>query len=303
MRLFVRVAELGSFARAARRLGIAKSTASKHVRLLEERLGVQLLVRHPRRLALTPAGEVWLEHCRRVLAELEAAERRLAGWGDEPRGRLRVSVPMSFGLLHLAPVLPRFLGAHPHIELELLFDDRRVDLLAEGYDLAIRIGTLPEGGLVARRLGAARARCVASPDDLARRGRPVHPRELAAHECLRYLYGPDPGSWTFERDGERLTVAVSGRFSANNGEALRDPALAALGIARLPSFIVDRELAAGRLDEVLGEWGGGRVGIHLLYPSHHRTNPAVRALVDYLSGVLGRPGPNTGRGREAACGS
>lgn len=292
LRTFALVAECGSFTAAARRLGLAKSTVSKQVGELEARLGLRLVNRNSRRLSLTAAGEAWLGTCRRVLAELEAGESELAARTGEPRGRLRVTAPVTFSVRHLSPHLSRFLAAHPRIDMELVLDDRHVDLLAEGYDMAVRIGRLPDSSLVARQLGSARTYCVASPAYLARRGRPRHPRELAAHECLRYLHGRDPGRWLFERDGERVTVRVEGRLTTNNGEVLRDAALNGLGIARLPSFIVAREIEAGRLETLFDDWRGGEVGIYAVYPAHRLANPAVAAFVDFLVEVLGRMRPS-----------
>lgn len=287
IKLFVIVAEEGGFAAAGRRLGVAKSTVSKQIRMLEEWLGQHLLNRDSRRLALTAAGEEWLATCRRVLSELEEAEGRLSARSGQPRGRLRVSAPMTFGLLHLSPLLPRFLAHHPQIEIELVLDDRRVDLLAEGYDVAVRIGRLPDSSLIARRLGSAQSRCVASAAYLARRGRPQHPRDLSSHECLRYLYGHDAQGWPFERQGERLVVPVRGRFAANNGEVLRDAALAGLGIARLPSFIVDRDVAAGRLEALLEDWSGEAIAIHAVFPPQRRTKPALAAFLHFLVEAFG----------------
>jgi DNA-binding transcriptional LysR family regulator len=305
MQIFVLVAEEGGFAAAGRRLGLAKSTVSKQIRALEDRLGLRLVNRDSRRLALTAAGEEWLAACRRVLAELEEAEGRLSAHTGEPRGKLRVSAPMTFGLLHLSPLLPRFSAAHPQIGIELVLDDRRVDLLAEGYDMAVRIGRLPDSSLIARRLGGARSRCVASPAYLARRGRPRHPRELGGHECLRYLYGRDAQGWVFEKAGERILVPVRGRFAANNGEVLRDAAVAGLGVARLPAFIVDPDLRAGRLEALLEDWSGGEVDIHVVYPPHRGANPAVAAFLRFLVETLGGgSGTDAGGAEEkAACAS
>ncbi|GBD44224.1 HTH-type transcriptional regulator PgrR [bacterium HR40] len=297
MRSFVAVAECGGMTHAARRLGLAKSTVSKQIGELERRLGLALVNRNSRRLSLTPAGEAWLATCRRVLAEVEAGEGELAARSGLPRGRLRVSAPVSFSLLHLSPLVPQFLAAHPQIELELVLDDRHVDLVAEGFDLAVRIGRLPDSSLVARRLGEARTFCVASPAYLARRGRPRHPRELIDHDCLRYLNGRELQAWSFEQNGRRVVVPVRGRFIANNGDVLRDAALADFGIARLPSFLVARDLAAGRLEPLLEDWTTTGFGIYAVFPRHRPANPAVRAFVDFLTAALASA-PRQGQRKE-----
>ncbi len=279
---FLAVAEHGGFSAAARALGTTKSTVSKRVRLLEERLGVRLLHRTTRKLALTGLGEVYRDDCRRLLAELADTEAMLLAHARNPRGRLRVSAPTSFGILHLGGFLAAFQERYPEIEIDLTLDDRFVDLVGDGYDLAIRIGRLEDSSLKARRLGTAAARCVASPAYLARHGVPGHPRELAAHNCLRYLYRRRPEEWRFERGGEVVTVRIQGTLAANNGDLLREAARAGLGIARLPAFLVDGELETGRLAGLLEEWGGEEVGIFAVHPAHRQASPALCAFLDAL---------------------
>ena len=185
MAVFVRVAEQGSFSLAARQLGLSKSAASKHVTALEERLGVRLLNRTTRRLALTEVGAVYRDHCARVVAEAEEADLAASRHSLTPRGRLKVNAPMTFGFLHLGPLLPQFLTAYPAIQVELSLNDRIVDLLEEGFDLAVRIGRLADSSLIARRLATTGFICAAAPAYLARAGAPAQPADLARHNCLR----------------------------------------------------------------------------------------------------------------------
>jgi len=279
---FLAVAERGSFSAAARALGTTKSTVSKRVRLLEERLGVRLLHRTTRKLALTGLGEVYRENCRRLLAELADTEAMLLAHARNPRGRLRASAPMTFGVLYLGGFVARFLERYPEVALDLTLDDRYVDLVGDGYDVAIRIGRLEDSSLMARRLGTAASCCVASPVYLERHGLPADPRDLAAHNCLRYLYRRRPDEWRFEREGEAVTVRIQGTLSANNGDMLREAACAGLGVARLPAFMVVRELEAGRLRVLLPDWSGEEVGIFAVYPPHRQTSPVLRAFIDAL---------------------
>ncbi len=291
---FLAVADAGSFSAAARTLGTTKSTVSKRVRLLEERLGVRLLNRTTRKLALTGLGEVYRDDCRRLLDHLADTEAMLRAHARNPRGRLRVSAPTSFGVLHLGPFVARFQERYPEVAIDLALDDRFVDLVGDGYDLAIRIGRLEDSSLVARRLGTFASCCVAGPAYLERHGVPAHPRELAGHNCLRYLYRRRPEEWRFARGGETVTVRIRGSLAANNGDLLREAACAGLGIARMPSFMVERELARGRLRRLLADWGGEEVGIFAVYPAHRQTGPALRAFVDALVCRFRRPGGEVG---------
>jgi DNA-binding transcriptional LysR family regulator len=236
MAVFVRVAELGSFSTAARQLGLSKSAVSKHVTALEERLGVRLINRTTRRLALTEVGSVYRDYCARIVLEAEEAELTAASHGVEPRGKLKVNAPMTFGFLHLGPLLPAFLARHPGIAVELVLNDRFVDLLEEGYDVAVRIGRLADSTLIARRLATARFVCAASDAYLAGAGVPAQPIDLARHNCLRYSYRRQPDEWSFSRGEHQATVRVGGNLQANNGDALRAAACEGLGIVCLPDL-------------------------------------------------------------------
>ncbi len=283
MALFVRVAELGSFSQAARQLGMSKSAASKQVAALEERLGVRLLNRTTRRLALTEVGAVYRDHCVRVVVEADEADLAASRHSSTPRGRLRVNAPMTFGFLQLAPLLPAFLTAHPAIQVELSLNDRVVDLIEEGFDLAVRIGRLADSSLIARRLATTGFVCAAAPGYLARAGRPAAPADLARHNCLRYTLRPQPEGWSFVRGGETVTVRIAGSLEANNGDALLAAACAGLGIVWLPDFIAAAEIAAGALVRLLPEWETPTLPIHAVFPAQRHPSAKLRAFVDFLA--------------------
>ena len=283
MALFVRVAELGSFSLAARQLGLSKSAASKQVSALEERLGVRLLNRTTRRLALTEVGAVYRDHCARVVADADEADLAASRHSLTLRGRLKVNAPMTFGFLHLSPLLPEFLAAHPAIQVELSLNDRIVDLLEEGFDLAVRIGRLADSSLIARRLTTTGFVCAAAPAYLARAGRPETPGDLAGHNCLRYTYRPQPEGWSFSRDGAATTVRIAGNLEANNGDALRAAALAGLGIVYLPDFIAAADIAAGGLVRLLPDWETPSLPIHAVFPPQRHPSAKLRAFIDFLA--------------------
>lgn len=289
MEVFAKVAQAGSLSAAAGQLGLSKSTVSKHISALEERLGVLLLNRTTRRLSLTELGMAYRDHALRILAEIEETELLIHEHTVEPKGKLRVNAPMSFGILHLAPLLPGFMAAHPRIEMELTLDDRRVDLIEEGYDVAVRIGQLGDSNLIARRLASVHFVCAAAERYLARH-RPVQePEDLASHNCLRYSLNRQPGEWRFERQGEARAVKVTGTLTANNGDALREAAVGGLGVIYQPAFIIGADLNAGRLIPLLGEWRTPLIDIHAVFPEQRRLQPKLRRFVDYLAEALRRP--------------
>jgi DNA-binding transcriptional LysR family regulator len=285
---FVRVAETRSFSEAARRLGASKSAVSRHVAALEAELGVRLFHRTTRSLTLTEAGRAYVEQVSRILGELEAADASISRLQAAPRGRLRVSTPMSFGILHLAQAIPDFLTRYPEVEIDLSLSDRFVDLVEEGYDLAVRIGRLAESSLIARRLAPIHMVVCASPDYLAARGRPAVPEDLARHDCLRYRSEAAAESWAFVTpEGKPLSVDVAGRVRANNGDTLRMAALKGLGLAYLPTFIVGGDLQAGTLVSVLTGHMPADMAAYAVYPTTRHLSLKVRAFVDFLAGWFG----------------
>lgn len=287
MRAFRAVAEAGSFSAAARSLAITTAWASKLVSQLEEHLGVQLLVRTTRRLSLTDAGRLYLERCTQLLGDLEEAERSVAGLQAAPRGRLRVSAPMSFGLLRIAPLLPELQRRFPEIELDMLLNDRVVDLVEEGIDVAVRVAaSLEDSTLTARKLGAGERLMCASPAYLRSQGTPRHPRELAEHRCLRYSLHVSPATWELDGPEGRVAVDVRGPLQVNNSIALRTAALAGVGILLAPDFVVAEDLDAKRLRRVLPAWKPSGYRVFAVSPPTRFAAPKTRAFVELLARSL-----------------
>jgi DNA-binding transcriptional LysR family regulator len=283
---FVQVAETGSFSEAARRLRSSKSGVSRQISALETELGARLLHRTTRSLTLTEAGRGYFERAARVLADLDEADRSVSALQAAPRGRLRVNAPMSFGFLHLAPAIPDFLARYPDVELDMMMNDRFVDLVDEGFDVAVRIGNLDDSSLVARRLAPIRRVVCASPAYLAARGTPASPGELKGHDCL--CYSNVPREWRFVGpDGPPYVVQVRGRLSANNGDALRIAALEDMGIINQPTFIVGGDLQSGTLVTLLNDFIPQDISLHAVYPHSRLLSPKVRAFVDFLAERFG----------------
>jgi DNA-binding transcriptional LysR family regulator len=287
--VFVRVVERGSFTLAATDLDLSRAVVSKYLSRLEERLGARLLHRTTRRLSLTEAGAALFEASRGAIERIEEAEAAVAQLQSAPRGRLRVSAPMSFGILHLGPALAAFARAYPQVALDLRLDDRYVNLVEEGVDVAVRIGALHDSSLVARRVGASTALACASPAYLAEFGEPETPQDLAAHDCLLYAYLSTANVWRFTApDGREIPVAVSGKLRANNGIILTEAGVAGQGIIMMPSFYVAPLLRDGRLKRILARYRLPELGIHAVYPQRAHVPPKVRVFVDFLAQRFGR---------------
>lgn len=285
MRTFVKVVESGSITGAAERLGIAKSAVSRRLADLEGRLSVQLFRRTTRTLSLTDTGASFHERCLRILADVEEAELAVSQAHDTLRGRLRVAVPLSFGLRHLGPAIDDFLDGHPEVEFDLDLNDRQVDLLAEGFDLAVRIADLPDSTLIARRLATVHLVVCASPAYLARHGTPRTAPELADHACLVYANAPTPGLWEYvDPAGHPGRVQVRARIQANNGDCLRQAAEDGHGIVLGPSFILHTAIEAGRLLPILRDHRWPTLHAHAVYPRTRHLSQRVRAFVDFLVG-------------------
>lgn len=289
--IFVAVVEAGSFTAAATTLGLSQPAVSRRVSALEKRLGVRLLQRSSRRLGLTEAGSGFFQRARRGLTELAEAEQEVTRHQAEPRGLLRITAPVAFTVLHLAPLLGGFIGRYPGVRPELILDDGRVDLLAEGYDLAIRIFEPEDSELVAQRLAPCRRVICATPDYLDRRGAPAHPDDLVHHDCIVYTNGRSPGRWRFRDPSSRrgFTVPVEGPVRSNNGHVQKAAVLAGLGLVDLPSFYVADELRAGTLRAVLGPFTPLTHGIYAVYPERRGLAPKVKAFVSFLKGRFGDP--------------
>lgn len=284
MSVFVRVAELGSFAAAATQIGVARSVVTRQIAALEEHLGAKLMVRSTRRLMLTAEGSAYLDKCRAILEMVEAAESGVMEDRLTPRGRLRLSLPLSYSLKFLVPELIAFSNRYPDISMALDFTDRRVNLIEEGFDLSIRITAALDSGDIVRKLGTARLITIASPDYLERAGRPRHPRDLAGHACLGYSpVGASPRPWVYTIDGAPESFHLPFHMHANNGEALAQAAAAGLGITVQPDFIAAEHLASGRVVEILKKFSPPLLGIYAVLPTNRYLPHRVRLLVEWLS--------------------
>jgi DNA-binding transcriptional LysR family regulator len=282
--IFAKVAELGSFSQAAADLNLSKATVSKALTRLEQRLGTPLLHRSSRRLSLTDSGRSSLERAARILAEGEAIECQATDRTAEPRGVVRVAAPISFGIQNLGAILPAFLARYPEISVDLRLSDRRVDLVAEGIDVALRIGVLDDSALRARRLLAIRLPLVASPGYIEAHGRPSHPRDLEQHEALVFTHVTTPMTWRFHHplEGDQ-TVKVNGRLHLDNGDVAVQALLAGVGLGVLPEFLVWRHLREGRLVELLPEWAPPLSGLHVVTPPGAVRPARVSVLIDCLA--------------------
>lgn len=283
MQTFAKVVETGSFTRAAEALGISRTMATVHVGRLEEHLRVRLLNRTTRRLSLTEAGTAYYERYSTLLAEMDSLESSLEAMAEEPAGVLKVSAPVSFGVLHLAGALAEFAERHPAVRYDVSLNDRTVDLVEEGYDLAIRIARLVDSSLVARRIASTTLCVCASPGYVKRHGAPKHPRELASRQCLGYAYAGRGDKWALDGPDGTTEVRVRAESRANNGDLLRMLAVHGHGIALLPDFIVADDLKAKRLVVLLPGFHAGELGIFAVYPSRKFLSAKVRALVDFLA--------------------
>ncbi len=289
MRVFVRVASAGSLAAAGRALGLSQTMVTKHVDALESRLGVRLVQRSTRRLTLTEAGRGYLDACGRILAEIRDAEQAASAGQAEPQGHLRMNVPVPFGTLQVAPLVAEFTARFPKVTLELGLNDRLVDLIEEGWDIAVRIGRLQDSTLVARRLAPCRTVLCAAPAYLAAHGRPATVDRLSTHNCLGYTLSSRLGvnRWSFGADGA-VVANVSGTLHSNNGDALRIAALSGLGVIYQPSFLVADDLRAGRLVSLSLDHPTMDVGdIHAVFRPDRRLPPKSRAMIDFLAARFG----------------
>ncbi|MCE9570354.1 MAG: LysR family transcriptional regulator [Rhodocyclales bacterium] len=296
MQTFVRVAEAGSFTAVAEQMNVARSAITRQIAALEAHLGVKLIARSTRRLSLTSAGSTYIEQCRDILDRIAEAEGDLAGERKTLRGRIRASVPMTFGLLHLTPLILEFSQAHPEIHVDLDFNDRRVNLIEEGMDFALRItDSLPET-TVARHLTTCRSAVVASPEYLRRHGEPKHPDELAHHACLAYSL-TSRSNWAFIIAGAPHFVEISGPLTANNGNALQDAALQGMGILYEPTFIAAEAIRAGTLVPILKDFQTPVLDVFAVFPGTRFVPQRVRTFVDFLAVRLG-PEPYWDRGLD-----
>jgi DNA-binding transcriptional LysR family regulator len=290
MTVFVQAIEAGSFSGAAKRLGIAKSIVSRRISSLEARLGTSLFSRSTRRLSLTETGLAYAERARRILSDVAEADDVARSLQGELNGKLRVAAPMSFGWRHLSPAVVEFLVAHSNLEIDLDLNDRQIDLVSEGYDLAIRIGKLPDSSLIARALAPCRHVVCASPAYLAARGLPRTPSDLALqkHDCLVYSNRPVSEQWRFRVDDEwKEAPVMARRLRVNNGDVLLEAAVAGLGLVVLPTFLVGEAVVTGALTVVLGGYEFFDPSIHAIWPPNRQLSAKVRVFVDFLTKRFG----------------
>ena len=294
--IFAKVVEARSFSAAAGELNLSKAPVSKAISRVESRLGTRLFNRTSRRFALTDAGKMLAERAARILAEGEAAENDALAQSSTPQGKIRLAVPMSFGVQQVAALLPDFLKQYPDITVDLHLSDATVDLIGEGFDAALRIAVMPDSSLVARRLCGITRHTLAAPSYLDAHGRPAHPLDLARHKCLSYAYLPTPDTWHFTNSvGERASVRPSGPLRVNNGDALMPTLIAGLGIADLPDFIAGDAIADGRLEVILKGWTMPQGALHFVTPSAGPRPARIDALADFLAKRLSKPSWQTQR--------
>ncbi|MGQ9366771.1 LysR family transcriptional regulator [Azospirillum sp. ST 5-10] len=287
--VLVEVVDSGSLSLAGERLGLSASAVSRRLSQMEARLGVRLVSRTTRRIALTEAGAAFCARARAILAALDEAERALTETAEAPRGTLRVSMPVAFGEMHVAPLLPSFMQRHPRVAVEASLSDRTAKLVEEGLDLAIRSGRLVDSSLVARRLMPLRHVVVGSPDYLARCGEPAGVAELVRHNCLAFVNDGTRQDWPFAVGDRRESVRVTGTLQADALAPLRQAALAGIGLARLPGFAVAEDVRQGRLVPVLAGCTVADEAIHAVFPTARHLLPKVRAFIDHLVATLGDP--------------
>ena len=287
--VFASVVEHRSFSGAATALGVSKATVSKAISRLEARLGTTLFHRTSRRLTLTDSGQKLAERAQRILTEGQCAEEEALDAASAPAGLVRIAAPLTFGIKHLSPILAEFLGDNPGIRIDLRLSDAFVDIVGDGIDIALRIAELPDSSLRARRLGPVTGHIVGAPAYFDRHGRPRHPADLATHACFTYANTANPDVWRFRKPGgEEAAGRVDGPIRTDSGDAMLPALRAGLGVAVLPGFIVDEDIAAGRLEAVLPEWSAGSAALHLITPPGTLRPARVEALIEFLTDRLRR---------------
>lgn len=286
MKMYVAVVDGGSFAAAADKLDVSRAMVSKQVQKLEEHLGTRLMNRTTRRLSLTETGRAFHERSLQILGDVEEAEQIAGQMTRSPQGVLRITIPLSYGQHRLAAVIGDYTQAYPRVTMDISLSDRKVDLIEDGFDLAIRIGAMPQSDLIARKLGAVRSVVCAAPAYLARHGAPATPAELIGHACLGYTLTGSGADWRFEGPDGPVSVPISGPIRADNGDIIRLAALGGAGIVFQPHFIVDDDIAAGRLVRLLPDWQSAELGVYAVYPSRKHLSAKVRTFVDFMVAAL-----------------
>lgn len=286
MAVFVAVVDAGSFVGAADALSMSKAAVSRHVVALETRLGVRLLQRTTRRLSLTEEGQIFYQRAREVLNAMDEAESMVSARALEPSGQIRVNVPVSYGIACLAPLWTEFMARHPKVKLDISLNDRVVDLIDEGYDMAVRISTLPSSSLICRRLATVRMMLCASPDYLRRCGTPAAPEDLLQHDILAYTLLGSGDEWLFQGPNGHVRIRIRPKVSSNNGDTCRMIALQGGGITLQPDFTLGEDVRRGDLVELLPGFRAQELGVYAVFPSRHQLSLKVRHMVDYLAQAL-----------------
>lgn len=283
MRVFQRVVELKGFSVAARDLSLSNAAISKNIAELEAHLGVKLLTRTTRRMSVTEAGAAYYGRCINILDEIDEAERAAAHLSAAPRGELKVSVPMSFGLLHLAPIIADFLEQFPEVGVDLVMNDRIVDLVDEGFDVAVRAGGLmPDSNLISRTLAPVQRVVCGAPEYFKKYGMPQVPEDLRNHHCLVYSLSSTPREWQFEGPNGTTGVKITGRYQVNSSLALKEGLVAGLGVTLIPTFIVGEDIRRGKLQVVLQDWAPEPQTLYVIYLHRQYITPKVRCFIDFL---------------------
>lgn len=289
--IFTAIVEQGSFSRAAEHLGISKSAVSKRISTLEAEIGVKVLHRSTRKLTLTEAGERFYFHAQQALNSAKEAMNAVSELQQNPKGTLKISTPMSFGRLHLVPLIPIFLKKYPDITIQMDMSDLDRDIIQEGYDIAIRGANLPDSSLIAKKIAPARSVICGAPEYFQKHGIPSVPEELTQHNCILYTYHTTLNIWVFCKDGEEQKVQIKGNYQVNNAEAIRDTLIQGLGIGRIPSFVAAPAIAEGKLIQVLADYEMPTKTIYALYPAKEYMPMKTRAFLDFLNDSLGSPLP------------
>ena len=289
--IFVAVVECGSFSLAAEKLGVTKSAVSKRVTQLEDELGIRLLNRTTRKLSLTEAGKRYYDHVSQALALAQQGMDAVTELQGEPKGKLKITAPMSFGVLYIAPIIAEFLEQFPKVTIDLQLEDQMVDLIEGEFDLAIRIGNLPISNLVAKRLVNCKSVLCASPEYIKRNGSPKKPSDLIDHNCLVYSYFRGGSEWTFEQQHNELKVIPKGNFIVNNSEAIRRALIEGLGVGQLPTFLVSKDILSGKLQPIMTPYSLPEHAIYAVFPERKHLPHKVRAFMEFVADKLGRDKP------------
>jgi len=287
MNIFVCVVDRGSFTAAAEKQGLSRAQVSKVVRQLETHLGTRLLNRTTRKISLTETGRSYYEGCKTVLNDIDEIESVAGEQTVMPYGTLTISAPNSFGVLHLRKAIPEYIKQYPRVKIVLSLTDRFIDVVAEGFDVGIRIASLEDSSLIARKIAPCKQAFCASPDYLEKKGIPKVPIDLAIHSCLTYSNDLKPENWILHGAEGAQSIKVSGPVCSDNGDILKEAAIAGLGITSLPTFIVGPDIKSGRLQQVLAEYCRPEISIYAVYPSRRYLSAKVRTFVDFLAGYFG----------------